>query len=134
MQELEESLGCKHTAMDAVLALNRIYGTMQERAPQGGRFLRRWARVLLRPNIRHVEAACEALEQALLGDPETAIPGEDHIQGAISCCSYQVPDDCSGRQACTPGLPSCIQAAQSWRAAQYKEERHDVCSTMELTR
>ena len=80
-QELEDSLACQHTAMDAALALNRIYGTMQERAPQGGRFLRRWARVLLRPEIRHVEAACEALEQALLGDPDEAIPSEGQIQG-----------------------------------------------------
>ncbi len=56
-QELEESLGCVHTASDAALALNRIYSTMQERAPAGGRFLRRWARVLLRPEVRHVEPA-----------------------------------------------------------------------------
>ena len=51
---------------------------------QGGKFLRRWARILLRPEIRQVEAACDALEQVLLGRRDEApLPQEPQIRGAL---------------------------------------------------
>ncbi len=84
MQELEDSLACIHTATDAATALNRIYSTMQEKAPEGGLFLKRWARVLLRPELRHVESACDALEQALLGRPADPVPPDADIAGVNS--------------------------------------------------
>lgn len=82
MQELEDSLACVHTATDAATALNKIYTTMQEKAPEGGLFLKRWAKVLLRPELRHIESACDVLEQALLGQAGAPIPPDEDVARA----------------------------------------------------
>ena len=90
-QELEDSLACPHTATDAATALNKIYSTMQEKAPEGGLFLKRWARVLLRPELRHVESACDALEQALVGQSKSPIPPDEDIAGILSISNLAWP-------------------------------------------
>ncbi|CAL8469470.1 g9011 [Coccomyxa elongata] len=85
-QELEDSLSCVHTATDAATALNKIYTTMQEKAPEGGLFLKRWAKVLLRPELRHIESACDALEQALLGQAGAPTPTDKVIAITMQPC------------------------------------------------
>ena len=79
-QELEDSLACPQTATKAATALADVYSALHGAAPQGGYFLKRWARVLLRPELRHIEAACDALESAVVG-PEAAAPAWEDIQG-----------------------------------------------------
>lgn len=70
---------CQYTAADAVLALNKIYMTMHEKSPQGGRFMMRWARVLLRPELRQPQMACDVLESVLHGEPgDPVLPAGKH--------------------------------------------------------
>jgi len=69
---------------------------MQEKSPQGGLFLKRWARVLLRPELRHIEAACDALEQALIGRESDPVPADDEI----ACTAPQHPLDCTLLHLC----------------------------------
>ena len=90
MQELEDSLACVHTATDAATALNKIYTSMHEKSPEGGLFLKRWAKVLLRPELRHIESACDALEQAILGHAGAPLPSNEEIARA-SCSSCNLP-------------------------------------------
>jgi hypothetical protein len=78
-QELEDSLACPYTAQEAVLALNKIYLTMHEKAPQGGKFLKRWGNVLLRPELSHAELACEILENAILESEEPLPPPKEIV-------------------------------------------------------
>lgn len=78
------------------MALADVYSALHAAAPHGGYFLRRWARVLLRPELRHAEAACDALESALLG-PEAGAPAWDDIQGAC------VPETSKSRVLNCPG-------------------------------
>lgn len=64
---------------------------MQEKSPQGGLFLKRWARVLLRPELRHIEPACDALEQALIGRVSDPVPADEDI----ACSGPQKLLDCT---------------------------------------
>ncbi|CAL8471954.1 g11496 [Coccomyxa elongata] len=90
-QELEDSLACPQTATKAATALADVYSALHAAAPHGGYFLKRWARVLLRPELRHAEAACDALESALLG-PEVAAPAWDNIQETMQLCLDYLAD------------------------------------------
>ena len=85
MQEVERALDCPHIAADAAQALNKVYSTLHEMEPAGGQYLIRWAHILLKPGLRHVEQGCEALEQALTGDTsEAPLPPEDRITGCLT--------------------------------------------------
>ncbi len=80
---MEKALDCPHIAADAALALNKVYSGLHEMEPEGGRYLIRWARILMRPSLLHIEQTCEALEQALMGDTsEAVLPPEDRMRGA----------------------------------------------------
>ena len=82
-QELERSLDCEHIAPDAAQALRKVYTAMHEMEPEGGRYIAQWARILMRPNLRHIEQACDSLEQSVMGDgAEATLPPEDQIRGA----------------------------------------------------
>ncbi|KAK9908411.1 hypothetical protein WJX75_007517 [Coccomyxa subellipsoidea] len=113
-QELEDSLACPHTATDAATALNKIYSTMQEKAPEGGLFLKRWARVLLRPELRHVESACDALEQALVGQSKSPIPPDEDIADTMQPCINYVDNPVNHTEpAVADGLSAlrvCLEA------------------------
>ena len=82
---METALDCPHIAADAALALNRVYSGLHEMEPEGGRYLIRWTRILMKPGLRHIEQACEALEQAIMGDTsESALAPEDRMRGERS--------------------------------------------------
>ena len=82
-QELERSLDCEHIAPDAAQALRKVYTAMHEMEPEGGRYIAQWARILMRPNLRHIEQACDSLEQSVMGDgAEAELPPEPQIRGA----------------------------------------------------
>ena len=54
--------------------------------PEGGRYLIRWAKILMRPSLLHIEQTCEALEQAIMGDTsEAVLPPEARMRGERSC-------------------------------------------------
>lgn len=56
---------------------------MHEMEPEGGRYIAQWARILMRPNLRHIEQACDSLEQSVMGDgAEATLPPESQIRGA----------------------------------------------------
>ena len=81
-QELERSLDCEHIAPDAAQALRKVYAAMHEMEPEGGRYIAQWARILMRPNLRHIEQACDSLEQSVMGDgAEAELPPEPQIRG-----------------------------------------------------
>ena len=85
MQELERSLDCEHIAPDAAQALRKVYTAMHEMEPEGGRYIAQWARILMRPNLRHIEQACDSLEQSVMGDSaEATLPPESQIRGALN--------------------------------------------------
>lgn len=64
------------------MALNKIYSTLHEMEPEGGRHLIHWARILMKPGLVHIEQACDSLEQAVMGDTsEAALPDEAKIRG-----------------------------------------------------
>ena len=57
---------------------------MHEMEPEGGRYIAQWARILMRPNLRHIEQACDSLEQSVMGDgAEAELPPEPQIRGAL---------------------------------------------------
>ncbi len=58
--------------------------TMHEKSPQGGRFMKRWGRVLLRPEMRQPQMACDVLESILHGDPGDPVPPAKEIQCACA--------------------------------------------------
>ena len=85
-QELERSLDCEHIAPDAAQALRKVYTAMHEMEPEGGRYIAQWARILMRPNLRHIEQACDSLEQSVMGDgAEAELPPENQIRGGFEC-------------------------------------------------
>ena len=82
LQEVEKALDCPHIAADAALALNKVYSGLHEMEPEGGRYLIRWARILMKPSLLHIEQTCEALEQAIMGDTSDAVLApEDRMRG-----------------------------------------------------
>lgn len=99
LQEVEKALDCPHIAADAALALNRVYSGLHEMEPEGGRYLIRWARILMRPSLLHIEQTCEALEQALMGDTsEAVLPPEARMRGEpFMTCPRQPRVWCSRR-------------------------------------
>ena len=100
VQELERSLDCEHIAPDAAQALRKVYAAMHEMEPEGGRYIAQWARILMRPNLRHIEQACDSLEQSVMGDgAEAELPPEPQIRGVI--------DILTG--ACVPDRPMALQ-------------------------
>ena len=86
LQEVERALDCPHIAADAALALNKVYSGLHEMEPEGGRYLIRWSKILMKPSLRHIEQTCEALEQAIMGDTSDAVlPPEPRMRGECSC-------------------------------------------------
>ncbi|BDA47605.1 probable protein O-mannosyl-transferase TMTC4 [Coccomyxa sp. Obi] len=112
-QELEASLACPQTATKAATALAEVYSALHAAAPHGGYFLKRWARVLLRPELRHAEPACDALESALL-DPEASAPAWEDIQATMQPCLDYLADPVNHTEpeAAEPlaALRGCIEA------------------------
>ena len=56
-QELQEALDCKWVAAEAAEALRAVFQALHAAEPRGGRYLRAWAGVLLRPGARHAPRA-----------------------------------------------------------------------------
>ena len=110
-QELERSLDCEHIAPDSAQALRKVYTAMHEMEPEGGRYIAQWARILMRPNLRHIEQACDSLEQSVMGDSaEATLPPESQIRGVfqVLCgAPYLVctRPGCSSAAACQGALP-----------------------------
>ena len=81
-------MDCPHIAADAALALNKIYSSLHEMEPEGGLYLIHWSKILMRPGLRHIEQACEALERAIMGaNSESMLPYEEKMRGkySLSC-------------------------------------------------
>lgn len=117
---MEKALDCPHIAADAALALNKVYSGLHEMEPEGGRYLIRWARILMKPSLLHIEQTCEALEQAIMGDTSDAVLApEDRMRGEwpVASAPLSAPPTKLERPACcrpiaaactTPGNLACV--------------------------
>ncbi|CAL5229598.1 g12956 [Coccomyxa viridis] len=118
VEEVEKALDCPHIAADAALALNRVYSGLHEMEPEGGRYLMRWARILMRPSLLHIEQTCEALEQALMGDTsEAVLPPEARMRETIFPCTDYLANPTNHRALSSAGhpQPSAVCGGQTVR-------------------
>jgi len=84
-QELQEALDCKWVAAEAAEALRAVFQALHAAEPRGGRYLRAWAGVLLRPGARHAPRPCAS--------PSVQVPKHrpsGHFAAYLTCTNHAV--------------------------------------------